>query len=160
MEEAAVVSLPTRRPLVLGIAAVALLLALAAGAVGVKRLSTNSPATTSTTPAPPAPVQVLQVKPGPIRTMLTYSGAVQPSQQVNVSPRVAGQLVSLNAEVGTFVRAGDRLGTLDAGSLPAQLQQAQASLQSAQARLAIVLSGSRPTDVAAAQAAYDAALQN
>ena len=103
------------------------------------------------------PVQVVAARTGPIRAVLTYSGAIQSSSQVNVSPRIAGQLQSIKVEVGVAVKAGDALATLDPGTLPAQLQQAQASLQSAQARLDLMLAGPKTVDVGAAQAALDAA---
>jgi RND family efflux transporter MFP subunit len=102
-------------------------------------------------------VQVAIAKTGPIRTVLTYSGAIQASQQVNVTPRATGQIASIAANVGQAVSAGDTLATLDAGTLPAQVQQASANLQSANARLAQMLGGGRAEDITAAQAAYDAA---
>ncbi len=103
------------------------------------------------------PVQVTQAKTGPIRTVLTYSGAIQPAQQVNIAPRISGQLASINVEVGSAVGAGQTLATLDPGTLPSQLLQTQAALQSAQARLDLMLAGPRAADVAAAEAAVVAA---
>lgn len=105
----------------------------------------------------PVPVQVTAAKTGPIRTVLTYSGAIQSSQQVSLAPRLSGQLASITVEVGTAVRQGDVLATIDPGTLPSQLLQAQASLQSAQARLQLMLDGPRSADVVAAEAALAAA---
>ena len=105
----------------------------------------------------PVPVQVVAAKTGPIRTVLTYSGAIQSSQQVSLAPRLAGQLASITVEVGTAVRPGDVLATIDPGTLPSQLLQAQASLQSAQARLQLMLDGPRSADVVAAEASLAAA---
>lgn len=106
---------------------------------------------------PPAPVQLAEAKPGPIRATLTYSGAIQSSQQVSLSPRVPGQVAQILVGVGTPVRAGDRLASLDPGTIPSQVAQAQANLQAAQARLDQLLTGPKAHDVAAAQSAYDAA---
>ena len=103
------------------------------------------------------PVQVVAAKVGPIRSVLTYSGAIQASQQVNVSPKASGQVASIRVNVGAVVRAGDALATLDPGTLAAQVQQAAAGLQSAQARLALQVAGARPEDIAAAQAQLIAA---
>ena len=116
-------------------------------------------ATPSATPAVagPVPVQVQPVRAAPIRSLVTYSGAIQPSSQVNVSPRAVGQIQSVRVEVGATVRAGDPLAQLDPGTLAAQVQQAQAALSSAQARLDLLLAGAKPVDVSAAQAALDAA---
>ena len=105
----------------------------------------------------PVPVQVVAAKTGPISSILTYSGAITASQQVNLAPRISGQLASIVVDVGTPVKAGDTLATLDPGILPAQLLQAQATFQSAQARLSLMLDGPRSFDVAAAAAALNAA---
>jgi HlyD family secretion protein len=107
---------------------------------------------------PPVPVQLAEVKTGTIRSTLTYSGNVQSSQQVNLAPRTGGQVAAVFVDVGSIVKAGDRLATLDPGTLPAQVAQAQANLQAAQARLDSVLAGSRSGDIAAAQSAYDTAV--
>jgi len=107
---------------------------------------------------PPVPVQLAEVKTGTIRSTLTYSGNVQSSQQVNLAPRTGGQVAAVFVDVGSVVKAGDRLATLDPGTLPAQVAQAQANLQAAQARLDSVLAGSRAGDIAAAQSAYDTAV--
>src|SRR5205085_5091831 len=84
-------------------------------------------------------------------------GTIQPSQQVNLSPRTAGQIASMRADVGAAVREGDVLATLDAGTLSAQVLQAQANVDAAQARLQATLAGPRAVDVAAAQSQLAAA---
>ena len=143
------------RPIRIALAAV-VIIGVVAGAVVLVRRSSN-PQQTATQSGAPVPVQVVQARTGPIRTVLTYSGAIQASQQVSLAPRLAGQLASITVDVGTTVKAGDTLATLDPGTLPAQLQQAQASLQSAQARLELMLAGPRSADVVAAEAALAAA---
>ncbi len=87
---------------------------------------------------------------GPISTVLGYAGAVQAGQQVNVVPRTSGIVTDIPVDVGSAVHKGDTLATLDQGALPAQLQQAQANLLAARAKLAQVEAGARPEDVAAA----------
>ena len=142
-----------RRRVVLGAIVLAGIAAVAA--VLVTRGGAGS---TAARPAQIAvPVQVAAAKAGPIRSVLTYSGAIQASQQVNVSPRASGQITSIKVGVGSTVRAGDALATLDPGTLAAQVQQASAGLQSAQARLALQVAGARPEDIAAAQAQFNAA---
>ncbi len=105
----------------------------------------------------PVAVQVAAATTGPINSVLTYSGAIEASQQVSLAPRLAGQLASVTVDVGDVVREGDTLATLDPGTLPASLQQARAALQSANARLALMLDGPRSADVAASEAALTAA---
>ncbi len=114
-------------------------------------------ATLAARPAVAVPVQVVPAKAGLIRSVLTYSGAIQASQQVSVSPRATGQLIAVKVEVGQQVRQGEQLAQVDPGTLPAQVAQGQASVASAQARLELVLAGPRATDVSSARAALDAA---
>ncbi|MDA0301068.1 MAG: efflux RND transporter periplasmic adaptor subunit [Chloroflexi bacterium] len=143
------------RPVRLGLAALIIVGVIAGGVALVQRATGGEP--TAAPPAAAVPVQVTAAKAGEIRTVLTYSGAIQSSQQVSLAPRLAGQLASVQAEVGMVVKQGDVLATLDAGTLPAQLQQAQASLSSALARLQLMLDGPRAADVAAAEASLAAA---
>ncbi|MGE3856768.1 MAG: biotin/lipoyl-binding protein, partial [Dehalococcoidia bacterium] len=143
------------RPLRLGLALV-VVLGVAIGGYTLFQGAT-APKAPATTGGAPVPVQVTAAKTGAIRTVLTYSGSIQATQQVSLAPRLAGQLASINVEVGQAVRPGDVLATLDQGTLPAQLQQAQAALASAQARLQLMLDGPRAADVAAAEAALAAA---
>ncbi len=102
-------------------------------------------------------VQTMKVATAPIRSTLTYSGTIYSNQQVGVAPRIAGQVTQLLVGVGASVRTGEILATLDVGTLPAQVSQGQASVASAQARLALVLAGARVTDVSSARAALEAA---
>lgn len=102
-------------------------------------------------------VEVVTVAPGPIRAELLYSGIVQAPQQATLTALTAGTLTTVSADVGTAVRAGDRIANLATESLPAQLRQAQADLVAAQARRALVLVGARSTDVDTARAVLAAA---
>ena len=102
-------------------------------------------------------VEVLSVAPGPIRAELIYAGLVQAPQQATITAITAGTLTSLNANVGTLVRAGDRIASLTTESLPAQLRQAQADLVAAESRRALVQAGTRSGDVDSARAVLAAA---
>ncbi|MCL4533897.1 MAG: efflux RND transporter periplasmic adaptor subunit [Bacteroidetes bacterium] len=59
--------------------------------------------------------------------------------------------------VGDQVKAGDTIAVLQQDTLKLAVQQAQANLASAQAKLQTVLAGGRPENVASAQAALDMA---
>ena len=111
------------RPFRLGLALLVVAGLVVVGVVLVRRSSGSQQAASSS--GAPVPVQVTAAKTGAIRSVLTYSGAIQSSQQVSLAPRLAGQLASVKVDVGTAVKAGDVLATLDPGTLPAQLQQAQ-----------------------------------
>src|SRR5690242_20734655 len=102
-------------------------------------------------------VRTVPAAQGPMSSVLTYAGSVQASQQVNIVPRTSGIITDIPVDVGSVVHRGDTLATLDQGALPAQLQQAQAGLLSARAKLAQVEAGAKPEDVAAAQAQLEQA---
>ena len=139
-----------QRSLRLGLAAIAATTVI--GGIVYYSMSGSSGETVSPQSNRPVPVQVVEARTAPIRNALTYSGAIEAAQQVSLAPRLAGQLASINVGVGTAVRVGDTLATLDAGTLPAQLQQAHAALLSAQARLDLMIAGPRSADIAAAEA--------
>ena len=72
-----------------------------------------------------------------LATRAVVSGTLVPRQEVQVYPRVAGQeVVELLADIGDSVAQGDVLARLDAATLTAQLDQARASLASAEAGIA------------------------
>ena len=120
---------------------------LIAAAFGLRELSSAQEAA-----AVRPVVEVAVAKRAPIRAELFYTGTVQGAQQATVNTQSGGTLKEILVEVGASVRAGDRLASLDPGALPAQLLQARADLQSAQARRSLVLGGAAGTDIAAARA--------
>ena len=102
-------------------------------------------------------VSVAPVVEGRVRLVFTYSATVQPRWQVNVSPKSSGRIERLLVDVGSEVKEGDPIATLESGALRLAVQQAEANLKSAQARLATVTAGGRREDVASAEAALAAA---
>src|SRR5690348_772290 len=112
-----------------------------------------APAPQSAAPrAPSAVVRTAPAVPGPISEVFSYAGAIQATDQVSLVPRASGIVASIPVDVGTVVQAGQVLATLDPGTLPDQLAQAQAGLDQAQAKLQQLLAQGRPDDVAAADA--------
>ena len=103
------------------------------------------------------PVVVTPAATGKISAALTFSGAITPVQQTNLVPKTAGRIEKILVEVGDQVKAGQSLVQLDHGSLDAAVKQAEANVQSAQARLSTVMAGARPEDVGAAQAQVNGA---
>lgn len=86
---------------------------------------------------------------------------------INASAKISGKIVSENVKEGSKVKQGDVLFTLETDQVQAQLNQAQAALDTAKAQLAKVAGGARSQEVAGAQAtvdqataAYDAAQTN
>ncbi len=60
-------------------------------------------------------------------------GSVQSTQQVDISARVSGQILTVAHDVGERVLAGDLLITLDTDASSARLEQAQSALRAVQA---------------------------
>ncbi|MDP8921776.1 MAG: efflux RND transporter periplasmic adaptor subunit [Chloroflexota bacterium] len=98
------------------------------------------------------PITTAPVTPGSIAATLVYSGNVQSRAQVNVVPKITGRVERLFVDVGDEVRQGETIAELDRATLDAQVQQAEAAVAVAQARLAQAQTGAKPEDVEAAQA--------
>ncbi len=102
-------------------------------------------------------VKTAQATEGPISASLSYTGDVKAVSQVAVLPKATGRLEKLLVDVGSKVKKGDAIASLDASSLKVQVAQAKANLAAAQARLANMQAGSRDEQVGQAKAAMEAA---
>jgi RND family efflux transporter MFP subunit len=102
-------------------------------------------------------VTVAPVTQGQLNLTLEYSGTLESSSQVNITPQGTGRLDKLLVDVGAQVKAGDTIAILQQDTLQLAVQQAQANLATAQAKLQTVLAGGRPENIASAQAAVDVA---
>ena len=102
-------------------------------------------------------VNTAAVTPGDVKLTFTYSGTLESGSQVSIVPKTSGRLETLLVDVGSQVKAGDTVAIMERTTLQLSVQQAQANLKSAQAKLATVMTGGRPEDVASAQAAVDSA---
>lgn len=113
--------------------------------------STTGSASPTTQPGQISPlagvngVQVLGIFTAPNQATLTFKGS--------------GRITAINVQEGASVKKGDTLAVLDTTELQLSVQQAQAALAGAQARLDQTKSPSN-SDLAAAQAAVDAAQAN
>ena len=87
---------------------------------------------------------------------LSGSGTIE-AEDVLITAEVAGRVQDLLVEEGQQVAAGQTLVRLDSALLEAQRDQAQAAVQLAEANLALLKAGSRPEELAAAQATVDQA---
>jgi HlyD family secretion protein len=80
-------------------------------------------------------VRTATVAEGTVRSSVTGTGSVEPAQQLNVGFKTAGQLIEVDVHAGDHVAAGQLLARIDPTSAQQALEQAQANLQSALARL-------------------------
>lgn len=83
---------------------------------------------------------------------ITASGVVQPVRRVNLSPKTQGRLAELYVEQGDLVQAGEIVARMESGDIQAQLMQAEARLDRAQANLEKLQTGSRPEAIDQARA--------
>ena len=130
-----------------GVAAASLVLA----ACGTQRPSAAPAATPTAVPA--ASVSAQTATRGGIQQTLSYSGDIRAREQISVLPKVSGRVERTLVDVGSRVKAGDTLATLDQESVQITALQARASLAGAEAKLASLQAGPKSDDVAAAEAA-------
>lgn len=86
--------------------------------------------------APPVSVTVVVAAQRDFAVGVRATGTVAPLSSVEVKPQIASVVTQVHVKEGQFVRAGDRLFTLDARSDEANLGKAQAQLARDQATLA------------------------
>lgn len=103
------------------------------------------------------PITSALVTQGSIAATLVYSGNVQARSVVNVVPKITGRVERLYVDIGDEVRQGEVIAELDRASLDAQVQQSEAAVSVARARLSQVQAGSKAEDIEAAAAAVRSA---
>src|ERR1700724_2004955 len=81
------------------------------------------------------PVSAAPITKGTITQTFTVTGAVTPLQSASLSSVASGNVLFVGAQIGQHASKGELLVKIDDSQLSAQLQSAQASQQSAQARL-------------------------
>lgn len=107
--------------------------------------------------AAPQPLQTVTVTRGTITATVLAAGTVNGQVQANVQFQTTGQVKTINVQVGDHVKAGQVMASLDAASLEAAVQSAQAGLAIAQAKLEQTKQGPLPSQVQAAQASVASA---
>ncbi len=103
------------------------------------------------------PVEVATVEKGSIALIYAYAGNLQSKDEVTVMPAASGRIESVLVEVGDEVKKGDPIATIERDRYIEQVRQAQAALTTAKLNLAKMELGSRPEEIAAAQAAVQLA---
>ncbi|MBE3573562.1 MAG: efflux RND transporter periplasmic adaptor subunit [Moorella humiferrea] len=96
---------------------------------------------------------------GKLEATQTISGALAPARVANVVSKLAGQVLAVKADVGDRVQAGQVLVEIDTKELQAQLQQAEAAVDSVREQAEQARLGMEAAQVAVANAkvALDAA---
>src|ERR1043166_1862741 len=88
---------------------------------------------------------------------LNATGYIVAAHKIQVAAKVVGKVKWIGVEKGDRVREGDVIVRLEDDEYQAQLQQAKGQLANLQARLDEALNGSRPEEVAQAQANLEVA---
>lgn len=74
-------------------------------------------------------------KQGDLSVIVTSTGSVQPTDQVDISSELSGTVRKVNVTYNTPVKSGDILAELDTNKLEADVQSARAKLASAKANV-------------------------
>ena len=77
-----------------------------------------------------------EAKRGDLSVIVTSTGSVQPTDQVDISSELSGTIRKVNVTFNSPVKAGDILAELDTNKLEADVQSARAKLASARANVA------------------------
>ncbi len=97
-------------------------------------------------------VQVLRAGSAPQGVVLNATGYIVAAHKIQVAAKVVGKVKWIGVDKGDRVREGDVLVRLEDDEYQAQLSQAKGQQASLKARLAEAVNGSRPEEVAQAQA--------
>lgn len=76
---------------------------------------------------------------GTLSQTVSATGTLNPNQQIDMSFKTTGTLKSITVDVGDTIEKGQKLATIDSGSLLSQLKVAQAQVMVQQATLANML---------------------
>jgi len=86
---------------------------------------------------PARAVKTAQVAEMPVGQTVTVNGTLAAYEQTTVSVKVAGRLKSISVDLGTVVRKGQIIGQLEPEDYNLRVQQAQAAIGQARARLGL-----------------------
>lgn len=128
---------PGRRSLLTTAAAVVLLGTFVVGYGFVNRAQSKQEVVDWTKAQSVPTVSLAQLVPGNSNQTLTLPGSIQPFNRAAIYARVNGYVKSWDHDIGSSVKAGQVLATIDAPDLDQQLSQAKATLASARANLQI-----------------------
>src|SRR3989440_7010398 len=127
------VKAPSRRSLVTAVTAAVLLAAVVVGYGFTNRAQSKQEVVNWTTAEATTTVALAQAIPGSPTQTLTLPGNIQPFNRAAIFARVNGYLKSWDHDIGSPVKAGQVLATVDAPDLDQQLSQAKATLASVRA---------------------------
>jgi len=128
---------PSKRSLITAAAGAALLAGVVVGYGFVDRAQSKQEVVQWTNTQTIPTVALAQIIPGSSHQTLTLPGNIQPFNKAAIFARVNGYVKSWDHDIGSPVKAGQALATIDAPDLDQQLSQAKATLASVRANLQI-----------------------
>ena len=93
----------------------------------------------------------VEVKTQDLAVKISASGTAIPIKEVYLSPTRSGRIAQLLVEQGDKVQQGQIIARMEDSEIQAQIAQAAANVDQAEARLALAIAGSRPTEIAQAR---------
>ena len=105
-------------------------------------------------------IMVVRQSPSADTVVLTAGGYIIPRHRIDIASKLSGRVEEVLFEKGDIVKAGQVLARIDDREMRAQLGQARANRQAAQARLDEAMTGSRPQELQRAQATLEEAEAN
>jgi RND family efflux transporter MFP subunit len=124
---------PKRRSLLASAAAAVLVAAIVVGYGFISRVQSKQEVVDWTQAQSVPTVALAQLTPASANQTLTLPGNVQPLNKAAIYARVNGYVKSWDHDIGSPVKAGQVLATIDAPDLDQQLSQAKATLASVKA---------------------------
>lgn len=94
------------------------------------------------------------------KTKYIMAGKIDADNQVNIASKISARVSEVLVSVGSNVNAGDAIVKLDTQDLQAQVDQAQAAVNTANATLTNAMNSTRPEQIAQAQASLDSATES
>jgi HlyD family secretion protein len=88
---------------------------------------------------------------------ITVTGSIAPFQRIDLQPEVAAKVLKVYVTEGSEVKAGDALIDLDSSDVAARYESQRAAVDAARARLAELVAGATPQQLALAEASVAAA---
>ncbi len=128
---------PSRRSLLTAATAAVLLASVVVGYGLMSRAQSKQEVVQWTNTQAIPTVALAQLVPASPHQMLTLPGNIQPYNRAAIFARVNGYVKSWDRDIGSPVKSGQALATIDAPDLDQQLSQAKATLASMRANLQI-----------------------
>ncbi len=99
-------------------------------------------------------VATIIVNKGQFKRQVSVSGKVVAAQSADLGFEQGGRLGSIQSPVGTFVKKGSIIASLENGDIRAELLQKEAALEREQAKLNSLIQGTRPEQLTIDKQAY------